>query len=257
MSIKLTSWNVNGIRAVNKKPEFWNWFNNSKADIINLQEIRANIDDIPADLYNIDGYNSYFTTAEKKGYSGVATYSKVKPVNVFHGLGDIELDMEGRLLRSDFEDFTLLNIYFPNSGTRGAKLDKKIKFCNTLTNYIIDLKDAGRSIVISGDVNIAHEPIDLKNPEKNHENSGFLPAERDWLSEFLDLGFIDTFRELHPTEEKYSWWSYRYHARSKGIGWRLDYFFVSEDLKDKVLSATIEDNVMGSDHCPVTLELDF
>ena len=137
------------------------------------------------------------------------------------------------------------------------KLDKKIKFCNTLTNYVVDLKDAGKSIIISGDVNIAHMPIDLKNPEKNHENSGFLPAERDWLSEFLDLGFIDTFRYLHPQEEKYSWWSYRYNAREKGIGWRLDYFFVSEDLKNSVVSATIEDNVMGSDHCPITLELDL
>lgn len=257
MSIKIKSWNVNGIRAIDKKPDFANWFNGSDADIINLQEIRANIDDIPSNLYDVNGYNSFFTTAEKKGYSGVATYSKLKPINVFHSIGDKELDAEGRLLRCDFEDFTLLNIYFPNSGTKGVKLDKKIKFCNELTNYIIDLKDEGHSLIISGDVNIAHQPIDLKNPEKNHDNSGFLPAERDWLSEFLDLGFIDTFRYLHPTEEKYSWWSYRYHARSKGIGWRLDYIFVSEDLKNTILSATIEDNVMGSDHCPVTLELDL
>lgn len=257
MTIKLTSWNVNGIRAASKKQSFKDWFSSCDADVINLQEIRANVDDIPSELYDVDNYNSFFTTAEKKGYSGVATYTKEKPINVFHGWGDVELDMEGRLVRSDFEDFTLLNIYFPNSGNRGAKLDKKIKFCNTLTNYVVDLKDAGKSIIISGDVNIAHMPIDLKNPEKNHENSGFLPAERDWLSEFLDLGFIDTFRYLHPQEEKYSWWSYRYNAREKGIGWRLDYFFVSEDLKNSVVSATIEDNVMGSDHCPITLELDL
>ncbi len=257
MSVKIKSWNVNGIRAINKKDAFWDWFNVNDGDIINLQEIRAHIDDIPKELYYVNGYSSFFTAAERKGYSGVATYSKFEPVNVFHGLGDVELDKEGRLLRSDFENFTLLNIYFPNSGSKGIKVDKKIRFCNALTDYVMDLRDEGRSIVICGDVNIAHEPIDLKNPDKNKKNAGFLPAERCWLSEFLDLGFIDTFRYLHPTEEKYSWWSYRYNARSKGIGWRLDYFFVSDDLKNKILSAEIEDNVMGSDHCPVTLELDL
>ncbi|MCF0225982.1 MAG: exodeoxyribonuclease III [Methanobrevibacter sp.] len=257
MSVKIASWNVNGIRAVNKKQDFWDWFNSNPGDIINLQEIRANIEDIPDKLYDVDGFNSFFTTAVKKGYSGVATYSKFKPANVFHGIGDKQLDDEGRVLRADFDDFTLMNIYFPNSGNKGSKLDKKIKFCNLLTNYVLDLKDEGKSIVICGDVNIAHEPIDLKNPDKNQGNSGFLPAERDWLTEFLDLGFIDTFRYLHPEEEKYSWWSYRYHARSKGIGWRLDYFLVSKDLKSKILSATIEDNIMGSDHCPVILELDL
>lgn len=257
MTIKFTSWNVNGIRAVNKKQPFWDWFNSCDADIINLQEIRASIEQIPSDLYRVNGYNSFFTTAEKKGYSGVATYTKQKPINVFQGLGNETIDVEGRVLRSDFENFTLLNIYFPNSGEKGAKIDKKIEFCNTLTNYVLDLKDSGKSIVIAGDVNIAHEAIDLKNPDKNNKSSGFLPAERDWLSEFLDLGFVDTFRYLHPKEEKYSWWSYRYHGREKGIGWRLDYFFVSKDLKSKISSATIEDTVMGSDHCPVTLELDL
>lgn len=257
MSIKLTSWNVNGIRAASKKQPFKDWFSSCNADIINFQEVRANIEDIPSELYDVKGYNSYFTTAEKKGYSGVATYSKEKPDNVSHGLGDAILDSEGRLLRTDFKDFTLLNIYFPNSGNKGAKLDKKIRFCNTLTSYALDLKDDGRSIIITGDANIAHEPIDLKNPDKNHKNAGFLPEERQWLTDFLNLGFVDTFRYLHPTEEKYSWWSYRYHAREKGIGWRLDYFLVSDDLKNSILSATIEDDVMGSDHCPVTLELDL
>lgn len=257
MSIKLASWNVNGIRASSKKEPFNEWFNHCDADIINFQEVRANIEDIPSNLYNVEGYNSYFTVAEKKGYSGVATYTKDKPENISQGLGDEELDKEGRVLRTDFKDFTLLNIYFPNSGRGGVKLDKKVKFCNTLTSYVSTLRDEGKSIIITGDANIAHKPIDLKNPDQNQKNAGFLPEERQWLSSFLDLGFIDTFRYLHPEEVKYSWWSYRFNARDRGIGWRLDYFLVSEDLKDKIVSATIEDDVLGSDHCPVTLELDL
>lgn len=257
MTIKMTSWNVNGIRAADKKESFWNWFNSCDADIISLQETRAQINEIPKDLYNVKGYNSFFTAAEKKGYSSVASYSRIKPINVFHGFGVPELDKEGRVLRLDYEDFILLNLYFPNSGNRGLKLHKKLNFCNTLSNYAFDLIDQGYNVIIAGDVNIAHEPIDLANPEKHHESSGFLPAERDWLSEFLDAGFVDTFRMFNDEPDNYTWWSYRYHAREKGIGWRLDYFFVNEAFKNRVKSSTIQKNVMGSDHCPITLEIDL
>lgn len=257
MSIKLTSWNVNGIRAISKKPDFWTWFKNNDADIVNLQETRAQLDEIPKELYNVEGYDSYFNTAERKGYSSVASYSKLKPHKVVRGMESPETDKEGRILRMDFDDFMLLNIYFPNSGPKASKLDKKIQFCNQLTDYIIDLKDAGNNIVVAGDVNIAHKPIDVAEPQQDKRKSGFLPAERDWLSEFLDLGFVDTFRMFNQEGDNYTWWSYRYHGRERGLGWRLDYFFVNKEFKNKVLSATIESDVMGSDHCPITLELDL
>lgn len=257
MSIKLTSWNVKGIRAISKKPDFWNWFKNNDADIVNLQDTRAQLNEIPDELYNIDGYYSFFNTADRKGYSSVASYSKIRPIKVVRGMENSEMDKEGRILRMDYNDFILLNVYFPNSGPKGEKLDSKIEFCNELTNYILELKDAGNNIVIAGDVNIAHEPIDVAKPKEDKRRSGFLPAERDWLSEFLDLGFVDTFRMFNKDEGNYTWWSYRYHARDRNLGWRLDYFFVNKEFKNKVLSATIESDVMGSDHCPITLELDL
>lgn len=257
MSIKLTSWNVNGIRAINKKDGFWQWFENNDADIVNFQEIRAQLDEIPKNLYRIKGYDSFFTCAERRGYSSVASYTKLRPINVFHSMGVPKLDVEGRILRMDFNDFILLNVYFPNSGPKGEKLDKKIEFCNQLTNYIVDLKDNGNNIVLAGDVNIAHKPIDVARPKQDEGKSGFLLAERDWLSEFLDLGFIDTFRLFNKGSDNYTWWSYRYHARDKNIGWRLDYFFVNKELKNKVISAGIESDVRGSDHCPISLELDL
>ncbi len=257
MSIKLTSWNVNGIRSIDKKPDFWTWFKNNDADIVNFQEIRAQLNEIPDNLFSVKGYDSFFTCAERKGYSSVASYTKLRPINVMHGIEIPEIDKEGRLLRMDFDDFILLNVYFPNSGPRGEKLDKKIQFCNELTNYILDLKDNGNNLVIAGDVNIAHEPIDVAEPQQDKEKSGFLPAERDWLSEFLDLGFVDTFRMFNKEGDNYTWWSYRYHGRAKNLGWRLDYFFVNKEFKNKVISAGIESNVMGSDHCPITLELDL
>lgn len=257
MSIKLTSWNVNGIRAINKKEVFHDWFNNNDSDIINLQEIRAQIADIPKEVYDVDGFNSYFRGAVKKGYSGLATYSKIQPINVVEKIGNPAIDDEGRFLRVDFEDFTLINTYFPNSGSKASRLDYKLEFCNTLADYVCNLRDDGFNIIICGDVNIAHKEIDIRYPDRNHETSGFLPEERQWLSDFLDLGFVDTFRIFNQEPDNYTWWSYRYNARAKGIGWRLDYFFVNKEFKNKVLSAEIESEVMGSDHCPITLELDL
>ena len=257
MSVKLVSWNVNGIRAVSKKDEFWDWFDNTDADIINFQEVRAAADDIPKKLADISEYETHFNEAEKKGYSGVGTYSKIKPVKVTRGLGIEELDSEGRVLKIEYEDFILYNIYFPNSGMNAKRLDFKVDFCNALLDELKTLKSEGKNLVITGDYNIAHHPIDVYNPKNCEGKSGYLPEERAWLDELEDAGFIDTFRMFDEIEENFTWWSYRTRARERNAGWRLDYFYVNEEIKDNVKSATILNEIYGSDHCPVTLELDF
>ncbi len=257
MSIKLVSWNVNGIRAVSKKEEFWNWFENTEADIINFQEVRADKEKIPKKLLNVEGFINHFNEAEKKGYSGVGTYTKIEPDNVTLGLGIEELDKEGRVLRIEYPDFTLFNIYFPNSGMEAKRLDYKIAFCDALLDIVVDLKNSGKNVVITGDYNIAHHPIDVYNPANCEGKSGYLPEERDWLDRLEEAGFIDTFRLFDEGENNFTWWSYRTKARERNAGWRLDYFYVNEEIKDKVKSASILDQVFGSDHCPVTLELEF
>lgn len=257
MSVKLVSWNVNGIRAASKKPEFWDWFNSTNADIINFQEVRATEDSIPEKLTDVAGFNSYFNEAEKKGYSGVGTFSKIKPENVVRGLGVEALDREGRVFRLEYSDFTLFNIYFPNSGMNAKRLDYKIDFCNALLDLLEDLKNQGQNLIITGDVNIAHNPIDVYNPANCEGKSGYLIEEREWLDDLLASGFVDTFRMFDDSGDNFTWWSYRTRARDRNAGWRLDYFFVNEEFKNKVKSATIKNDVFGSDHCPVTLELDL
>lgn len=257
MSIKLVSWNVNGIRAVSKKEEFWNWFDNTDADIINFQEVRSTQEQIPKKLVNVEGFHQAFNEAEKKGYSGVGTYSKIEPIDVVKGLGVKELDSEGRVLRMEYSDFFLYNIYFPNSGMGAKRLDFKVDFCNALLNQIVDLKNDGENVIVTGDYNIAHNPIDVYNPKNCEGKSGYLPEERSWLDELENAGFIDTFRMFDKGENNFTWWSYRTRARERNAGWRLDYFYVNEEISDKVKSAKILSDVFGSDHCPVTLELDF
>jgi exodeoxyribonuclease-3 len=257
MSIKLVSWNVNGIRAVSKKEDFWNWFENTDADIINFQEVRATQEQIPKKLAEIDDFHKCYNEAEKKGYSGVGTYSKIEPLSVTRGLGVDELDNEGRVLRIEYPDFILFNIYFPNSGKDGMRLDFKVRFCNTLLDQLVELKKLGKNVVITGDYNIAHHPIDVYNPRNCEGKSGFLPEERAWLDELEEAGFVDTFRMFDKGEGNFTWWSYRFSARKRNSGWRLDYFYVNEEMADKVKSARILSDIYGSDHCPVTLELDF
>lgn len=257
MSIKLVSWNVNGIRAVSKKEEFWDWFENNDADIINFQEVRAGTDKIPKKLLNIEGLTNHFNEAEKKGYSGVGTYTRIEPVKITQGLGIEDLDKEGRVLKIEYPDFILFNIYFPNSGMEAKRLDYKIAFCDALLDIVVDLKNSGKNVVITGDYNIAHHPIDVYNPSNCEGKSGYLPEERDWLDRLEEAGFIDTFRLFDEGENNFTWWSYRTRARERNAGWRLDYFYVNEEIKDKVMSATILNEIYGSDHCPVTLELDF
>ena len=257
MSIKLVSWNVNGIRAVSKKDEFWDWFDNTDADIINFQEVRATEDKIPKKLADIDGFNQYFNEAEKKGYSGVGTYSKIEPAEVVKGLGVEELDNEGRVLRVEYSDFILYNIYFPNSGMNAKRLDFKVAFCDALLEQLVELKNQGKNIVITGDYNIAHNPIDVYNPKNCEGKSGYLPEERAWLDKLEKAGFVDTFRIFDESENNFTWWSYRTRARERNAGWRLDYFYVNEEIRDNVKSAEILSDIYGSDHCPVSLELEF
>ena len=257
MSIKLVSWNVNGIRAVSKKEDFWSWFESDESDIINFQEVRATQEQIPKRLAEIDEFHKFYNEAEKKGYSGVGTYSKIEPLSVEKGLGVEELDNEGRVLKIEYENFILFNIYFPNSGKEGSRLDFKIEFCNELLKQLVELKKEGKNLVITGDYNIAHNPIDVYNPKNCEGKSGYLPEERAWLDELEQAGFVDTFRMFDEGEGNFTWWSYRFKARERNSGWRLDYFFVNEEIKDKVKSAKILADIYGSDHCPVTLELDF
>lgn len=257
MSIKLVSWNVNGIRAVSKKEDFWSWFEDDDSDIINFQEVRATQEQIPKKLAEIDGFHKFYNEAEKKGYSGVGTYSKIKPLSVTKGLGVEELDNEGRVLKIEYPDFILFNIYFPNSGKEGSILDFKVQFCNELLSQLVELKNEGKNLVITGDYNIAHNPIDVYNPKNCEGKSGYLPEERAWLDELEEAGFVDTFRMFDKGEGNFTWWSYRFKARERNSGWRLDYFFVNEEIKDNVIAAKILADIYGSDHCPVTLELDF
>lgn len=257
MTIKLVSWNVNGIRAVSKKEEFWDWLDNTDADIINFQEVRAAKKDIPKKLADLSDYESHFLEAEKKGYSGVGTYSKIRTVNVTEGLGIEEFDSEGRVLKIEYDDFILYNIYFPNSGMNAKRLDFKVAFCDALLAELKELKSQGKNLVITGDYNIAHHPLDVYNPKNCEGKSGYLPEERAWLDELENAGFIDTFRMFDEGENNFTWWSYRTRARDRNAGWRLDYFYVNEEIKDNVKSAAILSDIYGSDHCPVTLELDF
>ena len=257
MSIKLVSWNVNGIRAVSKKEEFWTWFENTDADIINFQEVRAEEEKIPKKLLNTEGFSHHFNEAEKKGYSGVGTYTKIEPVTIEKGLGIEELDNEGRVLKIEYPDFILFNIYFPNSGTGAKRLNYKVEFCDALLDIVLELKNSGKNVVITGDYNIAHHPIDVYNPANCEGKSGYLPEERAWLDKLEEAGFVDTFRMFDEGENNFTWWSYRTRARDRNAGWRLDYFYVNEEIKDNVKKAEILDQVFGSDHCPVTLELEF
>lgn len=252
--MKIFSWNVNGIRAVQKKG-FIEWVLKEKPDILCLQETKAHIEQLDDELVNIPGYYSYFSSGERKGYSGVATYTKQKPLSVSHGIGVERFDSEGRILVTEYPEFTLLNIYFPNGQKDEDRLKYKMEFYDAILDYCEELKKQGKKLIISGDYNTAHKEIDLKNPKENEDRSGFLPIERAWLDKFISYGYIDTFRYFYPDEEKYSWWSYKFKARDRNIGWRIDYHFVSDNLISEVKEAEIRNDVSGSDHCPIVIYL--
>lgn len=247
------SWNVNGIRAVEKKG-FVDQMLLFDADIVAIQETKAQPDQLSDALINIPGYTSYWHSAERKGYSGVAVYTRIQPLAVLYGLDDPEFDCEGRVLSLEFNECYLTNIYFPNSGEDLKRLDYKLRFNDRLLAFVKGL-ESKKPVVLCGDFNVAHKEIDLKNPKNNVNNAGFTPQERAWMDSFIAAGFVDTFRIFNQQPDQYTWWSYRFNARAKNVGWRIDYFCISGTAQDKVKSAGILPEVPGSDHCPVMLEL--
>ncbi|WP_334330284.1 exodeoxyribonuclease III [Companilactobacillus sp. HBUAS59699] len=250
--MKLISWNVNGLRAVVKK-DFKNIVDQLDADIISVQETKLHQDQIDLDL---PGYEQYFYDAERKGYSGTAIFTREKPINVTRGLGVDELDTEGRTLTLEFPKFYLIDSYSPNSQQELKRLDFRMHYDDALREYMKRLS-ADKPVILCGDLNVAHEEIDIKNDKTNHKNPGFSDEERNKFSELLNSGFIDSFRYLHPDEIKYSWWSYRFNARKNNAGWRIDYFVVSNNGKDMIDNADILTDVYGSDHCPIELDLNI
>jgi exodeoxyribonuclease-3 len=253
--MRLLSWNVNGIRAIEKKG-FYEWFKKESPDILCLQETKANPEQVSHQLKNTPNYNIYWSSAEKKGYSGVVTFSKEKPSFVKNGFGVVKFDYEGRILFTEFADFILFNIYFPNGKKNQERLDYKLDFYDTFLAYADDLKNQGKNIIVCGDFNTAHNEIDLSRSKENSKISGFLPIERAWIDTFIDHGYIDTFRHLTQQPEQYSWWDYKTRARERNIGWRIDYFFINKEFLPYLKNAFILKDVMGSDHCPVGIEID-
>lgn len=257
--IRLVSWNVNGLRAVLKK-DFWESVTTLDPDILMLQETKLQEDQRTDEMMGIDPFQDYWAySTVKKGYSGTVAYSKLTPDKVTTRFGRPEFDGEGRVIQMDFETFTLFNIYFPNGQMSDERLQYKLDFYDWFLDYAQGLRDQGKSLIITGDLNTAHNEIDLKNPGPNSKRSGFLRSERDVLDRMVDMGYVDTFRHFYPDTVKYSWWSYRFNARKNNAGWRIDYFFVTKDLIDSgmVKDAFIDNDIFGSDHCPVGLVLEI
>ena len=256
--MNIVSWNVNGLRSVYKN-EYWDDFLKTRPDIFCLQETKAEPDQLAPEVRNLSGYFSYFSSSKvKRGYSGVATYSKEEPEKVEYGMDIKKFDDEGRLIAVYFKDFVLLNVYFPNGGAGPHRLKYKLDFYDAFLEHIEKLYKKGHKIVFCGDVNTAHEEIDLARAKENEKNTGFLPEERAWLDEVVRAGYIDTFRHLHPQKiGAYSYWDLKTRARDRNVGWRLDYFFISSDLQNKLKDAFIMPNILGSDHCPVGITLDI
>ena len=254
IKMKLISWNVNGLRAVINKG-FKDFFKEIDADIFSIQETKMQEAQLDENILKIfEDYNAYWNSAEKKGYSGTAIFTKQKPLNVTYGIGKEEHDKEGRVITLEFY---MVNIYTPNSKRELERLDYRQLWEDEIRAYLLKLKE-NKSVVMCGDLNVAHTEIDLKNPKTNRKNAGFTDEERAKMTELLNAGFVDTYRYKYPeVEGKYSWWSYMFHAREKNAGWRIDYFIVSENLKDKIEDAKILDDIYGSDHCPVELDLNI
>ncbi len=253
---KLISWNVNGLRAVAKKGDFGNILAVS-ADILCLQETKCEAAQLSEDVRNPFGYFSYFSHSKmRKGYSGVAVFTKVKPEKVEEGMGVSDMDQEGRLLVLYYPEFVLLNCYFPNGGGGPERLKYKLEFYDNFLKFIEKLRKNGHKVIVCGDVNTAHEEVDLARPKENEKNTGFLPEERAWIDELIYSGYVDIYRHLHPnTKDAYTYWDMKTAARSRNVGWRIDYFFISPDLLKSVKHATIMHDFYGSDHCPIVLEL--
>ena len=252
--MRIFSWNVNGLRAVVKKG-FFDWLDSEAPDAVCLQEIKARAEDLTESIRNPEGYYATWNPAQRKRYSGVAVFTKKKPKLVHFGIGIERFDVEGRVIRIEFKDCDLLNVYFANGTSGSERLEYKMAFYDAFLDHCEQLRAEGKELVISGDVNTAHKAVDLKNPKANAKNSGFLPEERAWVDKFISHGYVDSFRAFHPEPDQYTWWSYRFNVRAKNIGWRIDYFFVTENLAEKVKDSFIQPSVMGSDHCPIGLDI--
>lgn len=258
-TLKLVSWNVNGLRAVMKK-DFINIVKEMDADILALQETKLQADQRTEEMLALAGYESYWSYASvKKGYSGVVVYTRKTPETVQTELGIPRFDGEGRVVELDFTDFILFNVYFPNGQMGEERLQYKLDFYEHFFEYTRRYKEQGVPLVITGDYNTAHNEIDLKRPKENRKTSGFMRIERDWIDRIIDEGYVDTFRHLYPDTVKYSWWTYRFNARKNNTGWRIDYFFVTRDMIDRgwLKEAFIDNDIFGSDHCPVGIELEI
>ena len=256
MSIKLLSWNVNGYRAILKKG-FRDFLLAEKPDILGLQETKVSPEQLGPGDAAAPGYNSQWNCAERKGYSGVAAFFSGEPLAVSKGFGDARFDPEGRVITLEYPAFYLLNVYFPNGGQGPERLAYKLDFYAAFLNHIEVLRGTGKAVIFCGDVNTAHNPVDLARPKENENNSGFMPIERAWLDKITAMGWTDTFRSLHPEPGNYTWWDYKTRARERNVGWRLDYFFINGEKKNLVKEAFILPQVQGSDHCPIGLKLEF
>lgn len=256
MKKTILSYNVNGIRAALNKG-FAEWLKNASPDIICIQETKAGPAQIDIPLFEHLGYKCYIHSAEKKGYSGVMTMSKEAPDKIISGMGMEKYDAEGRILRTDYPAFTLINLYIPSGTTGDIRQDFKMEFLADFRNFVQNLRKEQESVLICGDFNICHKPIDINHPERHKKSSGFLPEERAWFDEFIGDGFVDTFRKYNSEPEKYSWWSYRANSRAKNLGWRIDYHLVTNALNNKVVDAKILEDVAHSDHCPVSVTMDI
>ncbi len=254
--MKLVSWNVNGLRAVAKKG-FLEWLYESGADVVGLQETKAEAEQLPEEVRSPKGYFGYFSHSKgRKGYSGVGLYTKTKPDKVEFGIGVPKFDDEGRIVALHFGDLVIFNVYFPNGGGGPERLKYKLDFYDAFLKHIEKLRKKGKKIIFCGDVNTAHEAIDLARPKANEKNTGFLPEERAWIDELIYHGYIDTFRHFHPTKEgAYSYWDMKTAARDRNVGWRIDYFFIANELLPRLKAAGIAPNIFGSDHCPIWIEL--
>lgn len=258
INMKIISYNVNGIRAAVKKG-FLEWLDQEEPDIIGIQETKAQPDQIPEIIEELQGlgYFSSWHSAAKKGYSGVATFSKKEPTLILEGCDMPVYDLEGRILRTDFEEFILLNCYFPSGTTGDVRQEFKMEFLHDFNRWIKLVLKEGKPVVVMGDYNIAHTEMDIHDPVRNKKTSGFLPEEREWLSNWFDRGFTDSFRFIHPEKIEYSWWTYRAGARANNKGWRIDYISITESLREKLTNSNQLQDAFHSDHCPVMVELDF
>lgn len=254
--MKIVSWNVNGLRSLAKNDYWESFLRGTKPDIFCLQETKASPEQVPNELRNVAGLSSFFSSSQtKKGYSGVALYSKIEPLSVIYGMGIKEFDQEGRFIGAEYEDFWLLNAYFPNGGQGPQRLDYKMRFYDAFFAFAEKLRKQ-KPIIFCGDVNTAHEEMDLARPKENEKNTGFLPQERAWIDEVVSAGYVDSFRHFHPhTKDAYSYWDLFTHARDRNDGWRIDYFFVAREFMKRIKKAEIHSDIYGSDHCPISITL--